>query len=326
MWQTVERKAAFIHQVMAGTIDGRDVEDIGDVALSYAEVKALASGNPLILEKAGVDNEVAKLNRLKQAHFRDQASLKRTLSDTQAEIPRLERLIDHIDQALPRRIDTSHDKFRMTVNRTTTTKRVDAGKQLLDTIGDRLLQARQGAAVPAAVVVELAGFPLHVAARADWVSVSLVGTPVQVGMTPDVYSLADPQGIIVRLENRIRGMEEFQEQARDQLTRIRREAAAAQDRIGRPFDLEPRLHMLLQRQKLIEEELKPKEPEQPVADTAGITPPALSGSVDRSAPPSRQVNPYDIRRSLAATKEGVMAEGPDRPLPPPPIRPQHYRR
>lgn len=42
--QTVERKAAFIHQVMAGTIDGREVEDIGDVALSYAEIKALASG------------------------------------------------------------------------------------------------------------------------------------------------------------------------------------------------------------------------------------------------------------------------------------------
>jgi hypothetical protein len=87
MWQTAERKAAFIHQVIAGTIDGREVEDIGDVALSYAEVKALASRNPLILEKAGVDNEVAELDRLEQAHFRDQASLKRTLSDARAEIP-----------------------------------------------------------------------------------------------------------------------------------------------------------------------------------------------------------------------------------------------
>lgn len=163
----------------------------------------------MILGKAGVDNEDAKLNRLKQAHFRDQASLKRTLSDAEAEIPGLEHLIDQIDQALPRRIDTSHDKFRMTLNRTTTTKRVDAGEQLLDTIGDRLLQARRGAAVPAAVVGELAGFPLQVAARADWVSVSAVGTPVQVGMTPDVYNLADPHGIIVRLENRLRGMEDM---------------------------------------------------------------------------------------------------------------------
>ncbi|MFP5376811.1 MAG: helicase, partial [Acidimicrobiia bacterium] len=53
-WQTVERKAAFIHQVMSGEVAGREVDDIGDVALSYAEVKALASGDPLILEKAGV--------------------------------------------------------------------------------------------------------------------------------------------------------------------------------------------------------------------------------------------------------------------------------
>ncbi len=44
MWQTVERKAAFIHQVMAGEVAGREVDDVGDVALSYAEVKALATG------------------------------------------------------------------------------------------------------------------------------------------------------------------------------------------------------------------------------------------------------------------------------------------
>jgi hypothetical protein len=157
-------------------------------------------------------------------------------------------------------------------------------------------------------------------------SVSAVGTPVQVGMTPDVYNLADPQGIIVHLENRIRGMEEIQGQALDQLTRIRREAAAAMQRIGRPFELEPRLQTLLKRQRLIAEDLKPKEPEpEPAAaDTAGITPPGPAG-VDRTAPPSRQVNPYDIRQSLPATKEGAMAEVPDRPLPPLPM-PQHYRR
>ena len=55
MWQTVERKAAFINQVATGRAVDRDVDDIGDQALSYAEVKALATGNPLILEKASVD-------------------------------------------------------------------------------------------------------------------------------------------------------------------------------------------------------------------------------------------------------------------------------
>ncbi|MDR1647205.1 MAG: DEAD/DEAH box helicase [Zoogloeaceae bacterium] len=62
-WQTLETKARFIAQVMRG--DGiRSIEDVALATLSYAEVKALASGNPLVIEKAGVDAEVAKLSSL----------------------------------------------------------------------------------------------------------------------------------------------------------------------------------------------------------------------------------------------------------------------
>ena len=64
LWQTVERKAAFIAQVMRGGDVGRDMDDVGEAALSYAEVKALATGNPLVLEAAGLDAELAKLRRL----------------------------------------------------------------------------------------------------------------------------------------------------------------------------------------------------------------------------------------------------------------------
>ena len=53
-WQTVERKAKFIAQVTRGRLDVRAIEDIGDQALSYTEVKALASGDPLILDHARV--------------------------------------------------------------------------------------------------------------------------------------------------------------------------------------------------------------------------------------------------------------------------------
>src|SRR6202020_2425994 len=57
-WQTVERKAKFIGQVMKGRLDARTVSDIGDTPLSCAEVKALASGDPLILELAQASNEL----------------------------------------------------------------------------------------------------------------------------------------------------------------------------------------------------------------------------------------------------------------------------
>ena len=63
-WQTLETKARFIAQVMKGDQGIRSLEDVELAALSYAEVKALASGNPLVMEKAGVDADVARLATL----------------------------------------------------------------------------------------------------------------------------------------------------------------------------------------------------------------------------------------------------------------------
>ncbi len=54
-WQTLERKATFIGQVMHGRLDSREISDIGDTALSFSEVKALATGNPLLMDKAEAD-------------------------------------------------------------------------------------------------------------------------------------------------------------------------------------------------------------------------------------------------------------------------------
>ncbi len=65
VWQTLETKARFVAQAMHGKITVRSVEDIENAALSYAEVKALASGNPLVMEKAGLDAELAKLSARK---------------------------------------------------------------------------------------------------------------------------------------------------------------------------------------------------------------------------------------------------------------------
>lgn len=67
VWQILEAKARFIAQVMRGNCGLRSVEDAELAALSFAEVKALASGNPLVLEKAGVDSELVKLSILRNA-------------------------------------------------------------------------------------------------------------------------------------------------------------------------------------------------------------------------------------------------------------------
>ena len=75
MWQTLERKARFIGQVMRGRLDAREIDDIGDTALSFSEVKALATGNPLLMDKAEADAALARLQRAERAHPRNQDAL-----------------------------------------------------------------------------------------------------------------------------------------------------------------------------------------------------------------------------------------------------------
>jgi hypothetical protein len=72
MWQTLETKAKFISQVMSGDMTIRRLEDMDSAALTYAEIKAIASGNPLVIEKAQVDAELIRLTRLRSAHAEEQ--------------------------------------------------------------------------------------------------------------------------------------------------------------------------------------------------------------------------------------------------------------
>ena len=85
MWQTVEIKAGFIHQVLGGQVGSRQLDDVAsDQELSYAEVKALATGDDRIVRKAGLDADVARLRRQRTAHFEDQSRLQRTISRNEA--------------------------------------------------------------------------------------------------------------------------------------------------------------------------------------------------------------------------------------------------
>lgn len=67
LYQIIENKQKFISQIMTSKSPARSVEDIDEVALSYAEIKALAVGNPYIKEKMDLDIQVSKLQLLKQS-------------------------------------------------------------------------------------------------------------------------------------------------------------------------------------------------------------------------------------------------------------------
>jgi hypothetical protein len=79
MWQALETKARFIAQVMTGENPVRRAEDIGGQELSYAEVKAIASGNPAVLTLAEADAELQRLNLLKRNHLDEQYLARRNI-------------------------------------------------------------------------------------------------------------------------------------------------------------------------------------------------------------------------------------------------------
>ena len=97
---------------MRGRLDVREIEDIGDTALSYSEVKALATGDPRILEKARIDAELTRLERLERSHGRNQRVLSGTISKAETDLPKLAAERQAVEDAITRRVDTSGERIQ----------------------------------------------------------------------------------------------------------------------------------------------------------------------------------------------------------------------
>ena len=102
-YQMLERKQGFISQVMGGEAESRTCEDIDDKAVSYAEIKSLASGNPLIEEKFKVDAEVMKLKLLKQQHVSNKYRMEREAQELPEKIRKRKELVRAVTKDLERK-------------------------------------------------------------------------------------------------------------------------------------------------------------------------------------------------------------------------------
>ncbi len=131
MWQTLETKCRFIAQVMTGDATMRRAEDVDAAALTYAEVKAIASGNPLVIEKASVDAEVLRLTRLKKQHSDSQYQMRCRVKTLAEHSSMAERDIAAIREDLRVCTSTKGDNFTMTVKKETFTDRTKAGRALV---------------------------------------------------------------------------------------------------------------------------------------------------------------------------------------------------
>lgn len=141
MYQLVEQKQKFISQIMTSKTPARIMEDIDDKALTYGEIKALATGNPKILEKTSLDTDVAKLKLLKQEFMNQKYSLQdRIIKYFPEEIARLNNKIGAMEEdtiKLQEYTKPNADGFSpMKINGIIHTEKQEAGKSLLQSIND----------------------------------------------------------------------------------------------------------------------------------------------------------------------------------------------
>jgi hypothetical protein len=181
MWQAIESKSKFISKALAGEVSARTVKDTDEMVLTAAEVKAIASGNPLVMEKIKLELELARLRQL-QASWKDSRyqlawQKKRTeekITKITAEIPRLEALHAYAQQH-------PHDAFKAVLQSQIGAdtsivfdKRADAGSHLLSLIAQYQTAAELAKKSIAATLGRYRGFALRFATIFNTIEVRLI--------------------------------------------------------------------------------------------------------------------------------------------------------
>ena len=188
LWDILERKQKFINQVMNGEDVGNEIEDTGEVTLSAAEVKAVASDNPLIMEQVALEKEISKLQSLQQAHRANVSRAEEKIVSDRRNIANLENLISNLQEDINSRKDTySSDKvFSIQIGAQTFTDKKDAGAAL---VAAAQANAKEGSYT---AIGKFAGFTLRVVKTPEGVKGMVAGTGNYDFKT---YPLAPTQGI-----------------------------------------------------------------------------------------------------------------------------------
>ncbi|HVO24219.1 MAG TPA: helicase-related protein, partial [Candidatus Margulisiibacteriota bacterium] len=270
MWQTLERKARFINQVKNGDPNVRNAEDIDEQALSYAEVKALASGNPLILDKARADADVDRLSRLRRAHSDNQ----RTMQWEVKGMPERNQADENVAAGYEKDAKAvkfqAEDKYEATIGKKKFNKRADAMNALAKAITDAHIAAQKepsenGHEYPGG---EYAGikFNIHTDGKHDPTLLAELPSKVR-GVE---VNLSAANGALARLENYLRKLPELANEARERVAARRDREKDLRAQLNRKFEKEEQYQAAIKRQKEIDEKLgltEKAQPESAVADT-----------------------------------------------------------
>ena len=240
MYQMLQRKQEFISQIMTSKAIVRSADDIDDKALSYAEIKALAAGNPLIIRKTELDNKVAKLKLLKQNHLNQIYTLEDMIvKHYPVEIKRLEDKISNIEIDIKSVADNTHidneEKFStMYLKDKSYNTKESAGKEILEICSKKenatpeLIGEYRGLKMLLGIDGMKKSFILHLQGKETY--------------TLDLGD--DARGNITRIENAIDGIVKELDSAKEKLQETERQFNNAKEEVKAPFNKEEELKEL----------------------------------------------------------------------------------
>ena len=239
-WSLVENKQRFISQVMTSKAVSRSCEDIDEATLSYAEIKAVATGNPLIKEKMEVDNDVQRLKLLKASYDNQRYGLQ---DNFMIKYPKLiktatEKLANVREDIKARDKELiDNPDFAITIGNATYTERVDGGTTMLEAIS----KCKTGETTS---IGKFHGFELLV--EKNFLSINYM---VLRGKTEYKAELStSPVGSMVKLENLFNGLHENVDFLGKKIEQYQNDLEASKAEYDKPFAHSAELEEKLARQ------------------------------------------------------------------------------
>ena len=261
MWQTLETKAKFVEQVMQGDPQVRSMEDLTGGALSFAELKAFATGNPIVMEKIRVDKDLAELTVLRSRFMEDRARLQMKVATMPESIDGLKTQIKEIEADHETIKKNTKPEFEITIMGERYTDRQKAGEK----IGKIVLEqaAKAGKKTETMDLGKFRGLDLHL--RGQFVFEDTRSSKGHVEYYIDavdewrwISSVSESAlGTIASLAYATStNVEHELKNAKETLEKREKDYKDALAQIGRKFEKEDRIKALETRKKEIDQELE----------------------------------------------------------------------
>lgn len=268
MFQTIEKKQSFISQVMTGKIIQRTMEEVDDMSMRYAEIKAIACGDPKIMERCDLDIEVSKLNDLKGNYLNQKYELQNNiLKKLPREIMKTEQMISDLKEDIVLRNQNplpGNDEFvGIKIDNVLYTDKAEAGSMLIESVIKNLTSEP-------AYIGEYRSFPIyshHIALTKEFYITLKNRASIMITVGTDRL------GNFIRMNNALKNLEKTLTESEQKLTLLHQELRTSKEEFEKPFPYEDELNEKTKRLAQLTMELKLDEREPDINDDSDMEEP-----------------------------------------------------